>query len=246
MATYIKFEEKKFVVLFKLYFNSLEIVTDYIFHRRRQPDFSVHGTGRKVLSVRVWKKLGPAAQARSWLCPSLSADRQRRLFCEKLQMHYNRKSPKICNIIKSSVERSLSLRIPKCSVADPDPWSGAFLTLGRKKNWCLIRDLRWTSKVIFSISEKQFFEVKILKFFYADTDLVSFWLRIWDPVWKNSGLWSGIRHKHPGSATLPKYFSDTLVFTVQCVSWKLCINFQGSSLGYHVGDCVALPFFICM
>jgi hypothetical protein len=36
-------------------------------------------------------------------------------------MHYNRKSPKICNIIKSSVERSLSLWIPKCSVADPDP-----------------------------------------------------------------------------------------------------------------------------
>ncbi len=58
-------------------------------------------------------------------------------------------------------------------------------------------DLGWTSRIIFSRA----FWVKILKFFDADPEI--FWTL--DPGWKQFG--SGIRDKHPGSATLLE--SDT-------------------------------------
>ncbi len=45
-----------------------------------------------------------------------------------------------------------------------------------------------------------FFGVKILKFFDEDPGSGMETVRIWDPGWKKVG--SGIRDKHPGSATL--------------------------------------------
>jgi hypothetical protein len=73
MATYIKFE-KNFVVLFKIYLNFLKMVTDYIVHRRRQSDFSVYGTGRKVLPVELGKHWAPQLTAFSRLPISVSTE----------------------------------------------------------------------------------------------------------------------------------------------------------------------------
>jgi hypothetical protein len=50
------------------------MVTDYIVHRRRQPDFSVHGTGRKVLPVELEKHWAPQLTAFSRLPISVSTE----------------------------------------------------------------------------------------------------------------------------------------------------------------------------
>jgi hypothetical protein len=79
------------------------------------------------------------------------------------------------------------------SVADPDPGSGAFLTPGSG-----IRD---GQKVSIQIRDEQpvsyFRELgnHFLGFKYYNS-----LMRIRDPGWKKFG--SGIRNKHPGSATL--------------------------------------------
>jgi hypothetical protein len=94
------------------------------------------------------------------------------------------------------------------SVADPDPGSGIGYLFDP---W--IRDPRW-EKVSIRIRDEQpgshflelrnrffaFFWVKILKFFDEDPGSGLETVRIRDPGWKIVG--SGIRDKHPGSATL--------------------------------------------
>jgi hypothetical protein len=101
--------------------------------------------------------------------------------------------------------------MPSRSVADPDPGLGTFLTPGSG-----IRDGRKSASGS-GIRDEQpgsyflklrnhffcFFGVKILKFFDEVRDPASGMetVRIRDPGWKKVG--SGIRDKHPGSATLP-------------------------------------------
>jgi hypothetical protein len=96
----------------------------------------------------------------------------------------------------------------KVSVADPDPGSGigCFFDPG-------IRDGRKSASGS-GIRDEQpgsyflelrnhffaFFGVKILKFFDEDPGYGMETVRIRDPGWKKVG--SGIRDKHPGSATL--------------------------------------------
>jgi hypothetical protein len=86
-----------------------------------------------------------------------------------------------------------------------DPGSGAFLTPGSGMGW---------EKVSIRIRDEQpgsyflelrnhffaFFGVKMLKFFDEDPGSGLETVRIRDPGWKKVG--SGIRDKHPGSATL--------------------------------------------
>ncbi len=79
-----------------------------------------------------------------------------------------------------------------------DPGSGAFLTPGSG-----IRDGKKTRiRIPDHISEslETIFCVKILKFFDADPGSGTEKIRIRYPGWKKFG--SGIRDKHPGSATL--------------------------------------------
>ena len=68
----------------------------------------------------------------------------------------------------------------------------------------MIRDPGWTIRIIFFRAYKPFFfaflGVKILKFFDEDPGSGMETVRIRDPGWKKVG--SGIRDKHPGSATL--------------------------------------------
>jgi hypothetical protein len=90
------------------------------------------------------------------------------------------------------------------SVADPDPRSGAFLALhpgsGIGKTSGSGSGMNDPDHI--SESLKQFFLVKTLKFFDADPGSGMEKIPIRDPGWKNSDLGSGIREKHPGSATL--------------------------------------------
>ncbi len=66
-------------------------------------------------------------------------------------------------------------------------------------------DPGWTTRIIFPRAWKPFFWAKILKFFDGSGMEKN---RIRDPGWKKFG--SGIRDKHPGSATLffNKYFQS--------------------------------------
>jgi hypothetical protein len=66
-----------------------------------------------------------------------------------------------------------------------------------------------------------FFGVKILKFFDEDPGSGMETVRIRDPGWKKVG--SGIRDKHPGSATLTLlYFGDSMLFQL---FWKFNVGF---------------------
>jgi hypothetical protein len=95
--------------------------------------------------------------------------------------------------------------LPLQATSVADPGSGAFLTPGSG-----IRDPGWVesqhpdpgSGIKFLELRNHFFVifgVKILKFFDADPGSGMETVRIRDPGWKKVG--SGIRDKHPGSAT---------------------------------------------
>jgi hypothetical protein len=121
----------------------------------------------------------------------------RRVLCKALvtTLSVNVKNAGIC-----------ALSCVAVSVADPDPGSGAFLTpgsgMGRKSASGLgIRDEQPGSYFLELINHFfGFFGVKILKFFDADPGSGMKTVRIRDPGWKK--VESGIRDKHPGSATL--------------------------------------------
>ncbi len=76
-------------------------------------------------------------------------------------------------------------RYRSCSVADPDPGSGAFLTPGWVKSQD--PDLGWTTRIIVPRAKKPFFWHKILKFFDVDLGSGIEKIRIRDPGWKKFG-----------------------------------------------------------
>jgi hypothetical protein len=79
----------------------------------------------------------------------------------------------------------------------PDPGSRAFLTLDPELVKNQDPDPGLTSQIIFSRAWKQFFGSKILKFFDADPRSGVFLT-----LDLGTGMGSGIRDKHPGTATL--------------------------------------------
>ncbi len=91
-----------------------------------------------------------------------------------------------------------------------DPGLGAFLTPGsgiwdgrKSATGSGIRDEQPGSYLLELRNQFfAFFGVKILKIFVEDPGSGMETVRIWDPGWKKVG--SGIRDKHPGSATLGK------------------------------------------
>jgi hypothetical protein len=101
------------------------------------------------------------------------------------------------------------------SVADPDPGLGTFLTPGsgirdgrKSASGSGIRDEQPGS--YFLDLRNHFFAflgVKILKFFDEDPGSGMETVRIRDPGWEKVG--SGIRDKHPGSATLKDRLEET-------------------------------------
>jgi len=119
------------------------------------------------------------------------------IFCGLRTSHSTSQTGKICT--------DLQTKYLHTSVADPDPGSGIgciFDRDGRKSaSGSGIRDEQPGS--YFLELRNHFFAylgVKILKFFDEDPGSGMETVRIRDPGWKKVG--SGIRDKHPGSATL--------------------------------------------
>ncbi len=102
--------------------------------------------------------------------------------------------------ISLSEDAGIEPRTISDSFADPDPGSGAFLSpgsgIGKKSG----SGSGMNNPDDFPSAKKQFFWVKICQFFDADPGSGMEKIRILDPRWKKFG--SGIRDKHPGSATL--------------------------------------------
>ncbi len=150
-----------------------------------------------------------------------------------------------------SLSRSWKVKVSpqrkkKTSVADPDQGSGieCFLTPGSG-----IRDGRKSASGA-GIRDEQpgsyflelrnhfcaFFGVKILKFFDEDPGSGMETVRIRDPGWKKVG--SGIRDKHPGSATPKKtlkfYVLNILMFSGRVEAfpeaWKSFMEVQISNI----------------
>jgi hypothetical protein len=90
------------------------------------------------------------------------------------------------------------------SVADQDPGSGAFLTpgFGMGKNSDPDPGPGMNIPDQFSESLETVFRAKLLKVFDADSDPASVILLTLDPGSRMEKFGSGIRDKHPGSATL--------------------------------------------
>jgi hypothetical protein len=94
-----------------------------------------------------------------------------------------------------------SVKVVLSSVADPDPGSGAFLTPGSgmgKKSGIRIRDEQPGS--YFLELRNHFMGLKIFNLKYFNSFMRIRNGKNSDPGWKKVG--SGIRDKHPGSATL--------------------------------------------
>ncbi len=102
------------------------------------------------------------------------------------------------------------------SVADPDPGLGAFLTPGSGRKSASGPGIRDEHPGTYFLELRNhlfcFFGVKMLKFFDEDPGWRQFGSEIGDPGWKKVG--SGIRAKHPGSATLFSTFINIFINVV--------------------------------